>query len=68
MNPDQCADWGRRGVESGQPDNSATADPQTALTDALANMMHFADQWGADWQRAYESAQGHFAAEKDGND
>jgi len=63
MSNKQRADWGRKGVEAGQPDNSATADTQTALVDALANMHHFAERWGADWRAALDSAEGHFQAE-----
>jgi len=38
-------------------------DAETNLTDALANLMHFAEREGIDFEQAIDEARGHHAAE-----
>lgn len=46
MNNDDRAEYGHRAVKAGSPDYGRN-DAQTDLTDALANMMHYADDANA---------------------
>lgn len=56
------ADDGLRAIRAGTPDR-ALNDDQTNLVDTLANIMHACRRYGLDFDRALESATGHFEAE-----
>ncbi|MEW6775055.1 MAG: hypothetical protein AB1405_02060 [Bdellovibrionota bacterium] len=62
MDNQKRAEWGERAVTNGTPDTPHN-DALTNLTDALANMMHFAHAQELDFGKALEAARVHFGDE-----
>lgn len=62
MNNEKAAAHGRLAVLAGTPDWEYN-DAQTNLVDALANLMHYAQVTGLDFDEALDWAQEHFTAE-----
>jgi hypothetical protein len=56
------AGFGYRAIVAGSPDIGMN-DDQTDVTDALANIMHYCESKGLDFDMAVGSAEGHFSAE-----
>jgi hypothetical protein len=59
---------GRQAARAGAADSYDPTDPPTAITDALVNLMHYAEEIGVSFDTHLRVARNHYTAERTGEE